>query len=278
LRKWYEFKEFHRIIYNHYFESIYRMDAIELSYFKLVTFLEGYHRELWELNHPSPIRSLKHTYFNSIMRMLEEIEIDNTDKKVVNTILKQNKELTLAQRLKEIFEYYSDIVSISGPVVSFFDNARLNKLIQEIVMDKVISYKLTEIINLKNEADSEIIQEIRKQKYQRILEFLNSESPNVGHSLLLFVKFVLMEQFPKEFAKYRNTMAHLLARDYQRIGINRWFYGLKILQLTAQLCVLSLLGFTHKEICAIFFLDSIDDRIKLEVMIKSNIDLETYVT
>ena len=77
-------------------------EAIELSYFKLAAFLEGYHRELREKKGKAQMRKVKDSNFESIERMLEESEVDEGDTKIIKFIIAKNKDLTLAQRLKEI--------------------------------------------------------------------------------------------------------------------------------------------------------------------------------
>lgn len=271
-KKWFEFKNSHNTIYRYYMDSIYGpTDAIELSYFKLAAFLEGYHRESFEKNGRSRMRKLKDKYFQSIETMLKEIDVDEGYIKTVNFMLRKHKDLSLAQRLREIFEDYIELISVTGPVLSFFDKKRLCDWIREKVVDKNIREKLVKVIDLKIEADSKIIDQERKQKCNTIVDFLKSEDVSIRSEMLLFVKFVLTEKFAKEFATFRNVIGHVLDRKYQDIPQNKWIYAFKILQLTGQLCILSLLEFTPHEISNMFFLDRQNDIEKLRTIIETNI-------
>jgi hypothetical protein len=271
-KKWFEFRNSHNTIYRYYVDSIYgATDAIELSYFKLAAFLEGYHREFFEKNSTSRMRKLKGKHLDSIETMLKEIEVDEGYIKTVKFMLSKHKELSLAQRLREIFECYSEIISVSGPVLSFFDKKRLCEWIREKVVDRNTRDKLVKVIDLKIEADSEIVDQERKQECNTIVDFLKSGDASIRSEMLLFVKFVLTEKFAKEFATFRNVIGHVLDRKYQDIPQNKWIYAFKILQLTGQLCILSLLEFTPREISTMFFLDRQNDIEKLRTIIETNI-------
>lgn len=271
IKYWFDFRKSHSTIYGYYVNSLYKGgEAIELSYFKLATFLEGYHRELLEKKGKSQMRKVKDSNFESIERMLEESEVDEGDTKIIKFIIAKNKDLTLAQRLKEILESYRDIVSICGPVLSFFDNNKLHKWIRETCTNESAKNKLTKVIDLKIEADYERIKEKRIEKYNMIADFLKGD-PTVLSEMLSLVEVVVMSKFLAEFAKYRNIIGHLLDRDYQKVDTNKWFYAFKTLQLTGQICVLEMLGFSYQEICNIFFMDRMDERTKLSIMIETNI-------
>ena len=103
-----------------------------------------------------------------------------------------------------------------------------------------------------------------------IADFLKGD-PTVLSEMLSLVEVVVMSKFLAEFAEYRNIIGHLLDRDYQKVDTNKWFYAFKTLQLTGQICVLEMLGFSYQEICNIFFMDRMDERTKLSIMIETNI-------
>lgn len=66
--------------YNFYVDSLYKSDAIELSHFKCVAFLEGYHRYLIEANGKSRIKTQKEVYSDSIMNLLKRADVFQSDK------------------------------------------------------------------------------------------------------------------------------------------------------------------------------------------------------
>lgn len=272
IRHWFEFRKSYLTIYNYYVDSIYQAaEAIELSYFKLAVFLEGYHRELLENKGESKMRKLKNSHFDLIERMLQETEADKEDIKIVKFVVGKNKMLTFAQRLREIFDYYYEIISIRGPVLSFFDNNKLHKWIENTSYDRNTKDKLLKVMDLKIDADSEKIQEKRRDKYANIMDILKNEGHGITYAILSFVKFVLIEKFAGQFAGYRNVIGHVLDKNYQVIGTNKWFYAFKTLQLTGQICVLNLLGFSYQEICKTYFIEDMDEETRLKIMIETNI-------
>jgi hypothetical protein len=60
-------------------------------------------------------------------------------------------------------------------------------------------------------------------------------------------------------------------KNYQVIGTNKWFYAFKTLQLTGQICVLNLLGFSYQEICKTYFIEDMHEETRLKIMIEPNI-------
>jgi Trp operon repressor len=275
IKKWFEFRNSHNTIYRYYMDSIYAVrSATELSYFTLAAFLEGYHRECFEQIGKSEIRKLKDSHFDAIEDMLKETEVDKRYIKIIKFLLADQNKLSLAQRLREIFEDYRDIVSVSGPVLSFFDSTKLNQWIREKSIDKNIKDKLIKVIDLKRQADCENMEQQRKEKYDEIIDFLKNEDPRIRNEMLLFVEFVLTQKFAAEFSSFRNIIVHVLDKKYQGISENKWIYAFMTLQLTGQLCILSLLEFTYQDIRKIFFLDSIEDIEKLAIMIRTNIGIQ----
>ena len=63
IKHWFNFRDDHKTTYNYYIDSMFEEGAIELSYFKLATFLEGFHREQWEIKGNSDMRKIKQNHF-----------------------------------------------------------------------------------------------------------------------------------------------------------------------------------------------------------------------
>lgn len=87
IKKWFEFRSRHKFIYNFYVDSLYKSESVELSYFKSVAFLEGYHRDLLEAKDKSPMRRRKDLCFKSVLKMLEEADVEGGEIKVVKVFL-----------------------------------------------------------------------------------------------------------------------------------------------------------------------------------------------
>jgi hypothetical protein len=101
--------------------------------------------------------------------------------------ISNNRKLTLRQRIKEIFEYYSEVISICGPVLSLFDNNKLHKWINQRGVNPHVKSKLVKIIDMKVDADSETIPQRRKSKYDMIVNFVKNEGQYVWYEIVSFV-------------------------------------------------------------------------------------------
>ena len=258
IKHWFKFRDDHKTTYNYYIDSMFEEGAIELSYFKLATFLEGFHREQWEIKGNSDMRKIKQNHFQVISRLLEETEVEETDRTVIRSILNNNIQLTFRQRLKDIFEYYGDTIAVVNPILSFIDKNKLLKLIKKADYEKNTEDNLIIIIECKRDADLEKITETRNEKYEQIMKFLRQHR-NLVHHLLSFVKFVVVEKLSRDFANYRNIIAHLNDKEYQNITTNNWYYAYKILQLVAQIVMLSLLGLGSDYLRRLYFLPEMDE-------------------
>jgi hypothetical protein len=58
-----------------------KSDAVALSYFKLIAFLEGYHRDLIEKENRSPKAKLNELFFQSILASLKQADMQEADNK-----------------------------------------------------------------------------------------------------------------------------------------------------------------------------------------------------
>jgi hypothetical protein len=130
IERWFNIKKDNEAIYNYYVDSMYNIGAIELSYFKIAAFLEGYHRELVERDSNSNMRKLIDIHFELINLLAEEMEISNWGRRIIKTVLDNNRELSFKQRLRDIFEYYQDILIANVSILSFFTDVRLHKWIE----------------------------------------------------------------------------------------------------------------------------------------------------
>ena len=267
LRKWFELKLEYRIIYNFFIDSLYESDAVELSYLKSVAFLEGYHRHLIEAKGKSEIKTQKIGYFNSIMKMLKEADVYQSDKleDLLNRL--EIKELTLAHRLREIWEPHKELISLNIPVTPFFNPKDIRKSIMKATPDTEANRKLFWYFSMKFDADSEQNRQERKKRYKEILKFFQSEHTSLTIGMLHFVENLLTSQFPRKFASYRNSIAHVLNDVYEGSDV-KWYYAFKIMQLAGQLCMLRHIGFEKKEIDQMFHLDKIDDESKMRIIIE----------
>ena len=200
-----------------------------------------------------------------ISRLLEETEVEETDRTVIRSILNNNIQLTFRQRLKDIFEYYGDTIAVVNPILSFIDKNKLLKLIKKADYEKNTEDNLIIIIECKRDADLEKITETRNEKYEQIMKFLRQHR-NLVHHLLSFVKFVVVEKLSRDFANYRNIIAHLNYKEYQNITTNNWYYAYKILQLVAQIVMLSLLGLPDY-LRRLYFLPEMDEISQAEYII-----------
>ena len=91
------------------------------------------------------------------------------------------------------------------------------------------------------------------------MKFLRQRGNLPYITLLSFVKFVVIEKLSRDFANYRNIIAHLNDREYQNITTNNWYYAYKILQLVAQIVMLSLLGLDFDYLRRLYFLPEMDE-------------------
>lgn len=271
IKKWFDIKNSHEAIYNYYVDSMYNQSAIELSYFKIAAFLEGYHREIVEKKSESNMRKLIDIHFKLINIMLEEMEVNENERKVIKTILNNNRELSFKQRLIDIFESYQDILIVNIPIISFFDAERLHKWIDKRLTDSSIKVKIIQVIDKKLMADREISSEKRKTLYSEILDFILTENPSLGYIITSLARFLLLEKLSQEFTDYRNVMAHAKEQKYRKIGANQWFFGFKELETIARICILNLLGLSYQEICQIHYLNKFDETTTLRYILESNI-------
>lgn len=237
LRKWFELKREHRIVYNFYVDSLYESDAIELSYFRCVAFLEGYHRQLIEAKEKSRIKAQKELYFSSIMNRLKAAEVFQYNKleDLLNRL--EIKELNLAHRLKEIWESNKELISLNVPITPFFNAKDIRKMVMRATADTDANRRLYWYLLMKFDADSEGDQQERRKRYKEILKFFQSEHIGLTFRMLHFVEDLLIDHFPKKFAIYRNAIAHVLSDVYES-NHTKWYYAFKIMQLTSQLCML----------------------------------------
>jgi hypothetical protein len=91
--------------------------------------------------------------------------------------------------------------------------------------------------------------------------------------LLFLVEYILIEHLSHKFASYRNNIAHFLSNSFRPIEDARLYQGFKVLELTVQICILDLLGFTYPDIIEIYMLNRMDSNSKINSLIKSRIDL-----
>jgi hypothetical protein len=99
------------------------------------------------------------------------------------------------------------------------------------------------------------------------LKFFQSEHIGLTFRMLHFVENLLTDHFPRKFASYRNSVAHVLNDVYERNDV-KWHYAFKIMQLAALLCMLKHIGLEKEEIDQLFHLTQINDESRLRIIIE----------
>jgi hypothetical protein len=186
------------------------------------------------------------------------LEIDCNNWSIVKKILDNSLELTLTQRLKDIFGLYKEIITIYSPILSHFEKATLEKAIQKLEIESRLSIKLVTIVNSKIDGDSIRFEEARKEVHDKIISELNT-SPNLQRALLHLIEYLLVEKIAKQLSTYRNDVAHFNER-YNKIKQTDWKFGIRILELCVQICILNMFGLTQQEINEIYSSDGYEDK------------------
>jgi hypothetical protein len=64
-------------------------------------------------------------------------------------------------------------------------------------MNQHVKNKLANVIDMKIDADSEIIPQRKKSKYDMLVNFIKNEGQCVWYQILSFVKFLLLEKIKR---------------------------------------------------------------------------------
>jgi hypothetical protein len=133
--------------------------------------------------------------------------------------------------------------------------------------DTEANRKVFWFFSMKFDADYEENKKERKKRYKEILKFFQSEHTSLTVGMLHFVENLLTDHFPRKFASYRNSIAHVLNDVYERSDV-KWYYAFKIMQLAGLLCMLRHIGIEKQEIDQMFHLNQINDESRLRIIIE----------
>ena len=268
--QWFIFSKKYDTLYNYYVDASFYSDSIIDSFFKLISFVERFQREIWEKSDKSLMKQRKKEYFDSIDYLLIDLEIDDMDISIVKKIIKNNLDLTLSQRLKDIFNKYKSIISIYLPIISYFEKDAIKNIIEHMELEKKIEKQFIDIITSKIDNDSNKFIEEREEKYKDIISlFCNNYS--FQWSLFHLIEYLLVDKISTDLATYRNKIAHFDPNYYKEIKKENWKFKFNILELTVQTCILNLLGLSDEEINEVYLVET-EDMKKISKIIESRIE------
>jgi hypothetical protein len=158
------------------------------------------------------------------------------------------------------------------PVTPFFNRRDIRKLIMRATPDMKSNQKMFWYFSMKFEADEEENKKERKKRYKEILKFFQSEHSSLTVEMLHIVENLLTDLFPKKFASYRNSIAHMLNDVYERNDV-KWYYAFKIMQLTGLLCMLRHIGIEKEEIDQMFHLNQINEESRIKIIIEKSVGI-----
>lgn len=264
LDKWYSFKQF-TLIYALILDHIYKKDSSEIGIFKLTSFLEAFHREIFFTKECSKIYKSREFNINRILYSPEFLTIpfNEKDKKLIKCELEGLKELSLKDRLTELFLPFYKLITVLNPIYSFCEINQLNEIGKTRFLRRV---EILNIIREKKENDK-TCSKTRDIEYEKIIKRILNDH-NLTKQFLDFSYEVTLNIFTTRIKNYRNTMMHG-KQDYEKITKDQIYYMVKILEFICSILIINkIFGYRADEIDEIFELRNAN---RVERIIKSNI-------
>jgi hypothetical protein len=171
--------------------------------------------------------------------------------------LKNFKSPSFAQQISEIFRQNLFIASLWSSPIQYFNVNKIIDSIKEYTDDVNLQESLNVVLKAKDIhlSDEHYIKNLK-------LNCLREEvllNPNINTILIEFVKFIYINNFPREIVKYRNDFAHgnfnTKKKQNEYEYAKNISYLVKLLNMVAQLCILNELGFEEDKIIHIYHSD-----------------------
>lgn len=268
LNRLYDLRKTWSSIYHYYFGEIYLGLPVDMKLFLLSSFLESYHRIFYEKE--STIRRKNQTSLQSISPRVLASDLHDEDKNtVMNSLKEYYSRIILKDRLREIFSKYRNLISINTPVFSILSEKQIEAIINSLDSEETTKSHILNIIHRKKELDLKIMD--GRDRYNSVIdELLQKQNAKLADELRQFAILLSVEALPQQISGLRNAIAHATEKR-SNIEARHWLFMVKILEFVCQLCMLSQMGFTNRELSEIFFLNQITVRQKIEGLIHSNI-------
>lgn len=184
-----------------------------------------------------------------------------TDKDLQNKMtrhLDTFKSIPIQDMVRTIYTKFLNISPFLSSTLLYFDFEKIKSKILEYTKHVTLQEKLADII--RKTKDLEIVDDV----YSRTLRLgcLRKEigmNPQIMDELLQFVKFLYLDEFPREIRKYRNEFAHGKFNPKRRLdGVK---YGDSVshlvenLHFTSSLCILNEMKFSETKLMEIVHLN-----------------------
>jgi hypothetical protein len=267
LKRFYKFRKKGNVAYSYYFGEMYEELPLQIRFFLLCSFLDHYHSNFF---HDRSEKLKKNgDELDNILSRLTKANLERSDKKIIRSSLRRHyREVPLADRLKELFEEYKEIIALRIPLLSLLPEREIISSVDLLNLKPLNKSHLIRIVRKKRKLD---LSTERRDKYNILIKKLvDNKNLEVTEAILEFPKILFIEVLPKELSKMRNAIAHL-KEEFNDIKVKVWYYFVKSLEFICQLYILSEIGFDKKQISEIFFFDDLTLKQKVDRIIQPSI-------